>query len=102
MLGYLFLVTPKMYRAIRMFNGGEQVKFTHFMRLEPAYHWLEPSLENQVKDGWHIKVFPAIFDAFINQKSTLEVIGYNELDGSYEETTYIQLVKTWNDALPVF
>ncbi len=99
---HLVYVPFKMYRAIRMFNGGESVKFTHFMRLEPAYRWLEPSLERQVNDGWHSKGFPAIFDAFIKHKSTLEVISYNELEGSYEETTYIQVVKTWNDALPNF
>jgi hypothetical protein len=91
-----------MYRAIRMFNGGEQVKFTHFMRLEPAYRWLEPSLERQVNDKWHIKVYPEIFDVFVKKGSTLEMIGYNERDDSYEETTYIQVVVTWNDALPHF
>ncbi len=91
-----------MYRAIRMRNGGETVEFTHYTRLEPAYRWIEPSLERQRKERWHIKMFSAIVDEFTKHSSALEMIGYNELDGSYEETTYIQVVRTWNDALPNF
>jgi hypothetical protein len=90
-----------MYRAIRMYNGGETVTFTHFESLRKAYEWLIPSLEVQKEEGWHLRVFPNVREIFEIESPIYITIGWNESE-LRECTLYIQQVQARDDAVPRF
>lgn len=94
--------TLRMYRAIRMFNGGEQVEFAHFQTLAGAYNWLRPTNEIQLDERWHIKLLPAIRQDIEERNFKTVTMGFNEMLNSQECTIYIQIVERWDTALPNF
>ena len=93
-----------LYRALRMYNGGEKVEFAHFQTIKKAYDWLIPTIQKQHQERWHIKVLPVIQQTFETEKPipTYISIGFNELLNSDECTVYIQLVDHYDDPLPNF
>jgi hypothetical protein len=90
-----------MYRALKMFNGGEQVEYRHFNTLTAAYEWLIPNNQTQEEERWHLKLLPAIRREFEDWNMTVVTMGWNELENN-EQTRYIQRVDMWNDYLPRF
>jgi len=90
-----------MYRAIKIYNGGETVEFTHFNTLGKAYEWLTPSLNTQQEEKWHIRLLQSINEDIRENHLHHVTVGYNESELN-ERTTYIQMVKVWDDALPLF
>ncbi len=91
-----------MYRAIRMFNGGEDQRFKHFDSLVEAYTWLIPSLQDQEDERWHIKLLPAIRQDMEERNFKIVTVGFNEMQNSRECTLYIQIVKDYQDDTPKF
>ena len=91
-----------MYRAIRMYNGGEKAEFAHFHLLEQAYTWLKPSIIMQYEERWHIKVLPVIRQDFETYSLQYVHVGFNELLNSSECSLYIQIVQNYDDPLPRF
>lgn len=94
---------PKMFRAIRSFNGGKSVEFSHFNTLMEAYRWLLPSLIVQQEERWHIKLVWQVstdMDELVQNKKWLSrvSVGYNE--GNSQTFTYIQHVVDYNSTLP--
>ena len=95
-------MTPTLYRAIRMYNGGEKTEFAHFHLLQQAYEWLMPSLSIQEQERWHIKVLPVIRQEFETYNPNYLHIGFNSLRDSSECSLYIQIVQEWDTPLPRF
>jgi hypothetical protein len=89
-----------MFRAIKMFNGGEEVEYRHFDALNAAYEWLTPSNQRQEQERWHLKMFNAVRREIDAWNLNVVTVGWNEQNA--EETCYIQRVQAWNDALPHF
>ena len=90
-----------MYRAIKVFNGGESIEYTHYNGLNSAYESLVPEVYTQQDERWHIKLLPAVRREFEEYHASVITIGWNELETG-GETRYIQYVDTWKDALPSF
>lgn len=91
-----------MYRAIRMFNGGDKVEYAHFQTIAGAYNWLRPTIDVQEEERWHIKLLPAIRQDIEVGNFRVVTAGFNEMLNSQECTIYIQVVNQWDDALPNF
>ena len=91
-----------MYRAIRMFNGGEKVEFAHFQTLSSAYNWLQPTNGVQEEERWHLKLLPAIRQDIEVGNFRVVTAGFNEMLHAQECTLYIQVVERWDDELPRF
>jgi hypothetical protein len=87
-----------MFRAIKSFNGGERVEFQHFRTLVDAYGWLQPPLNDQMDERWHIKVFRAVQEAVEAGEQGRVVVGWNELNA--QTFLYIQEVSSYGTALP--
>lgn len=95
-------MAPILYRALRIYNGGEKTEFAHFHLLKQAYDWLVPSPLMQEEERWHIKLLPVIRQDFeANGVETVHV-GFNELLNSSECSLYIQTVTAYDDPLPRF
>lgn len=95
-------MAPLLYRAIRIYNGGEKKELAHFHLLKQAYEWLTPSLLMQEEERWHIKLLPVIRQDFEENGFNYVHVGFNELLNSSECSLYIQMVTDWEDPLPRF
>lgn len=94
-----------MYRAIRVYGGGQRKELNHFHLLEQAYEWLLPSLDQQKEERWHIKVLPSVRQDFEKDGFQYTLVGENECISSTNECSlYIQIVSndTYDDPLPRF
>jgi hypothetical protein len=91
-----------MYRAIKLFNFGQEVAFRHFTTLDDAYTWLLPNNARQEEERWHIKLKYAVRREFDNDnvQTSIVTVGWNEEENN--EIQYIQRVEMWSDALPRF
>lgn len=87
-----------MYRAIKSFNGGEEVEYRHFNTLRDAYIWLQPSQWRQERELWHLKLMLAVIDDLGRNSLGYTAVGWNE--DSKQQYLYIQKVQRWNDGLP--
>lgn len=98
-----------LYRAIRHIdeeNGyeGKTCVIRHFASVTDAYKWLQPTLEVQERERWHIRLLWSVIEDLKVYEANIEEVGYNE-PLNPEQTPpmrlYIQKVDFIDEPLPI-
>ena len=93
------------YRAIKVTDGGVQVKYKHFTTIAEAYRYFLPSIEDQRQESWHIKLLWSVVKDFKceTDMKIIQKIGWNDIINPEEDTChtlYIQHVDHFEIPLP--
>lgn len=91
-----------MYRAIKV--HGECVEMKEFDNITDAYKHFLPSLEDQKRYSWHVKLLWSVIEEFKDVPNwPTQKIAWNDVKNPEEEesyTLYIQKIDSDNDPIP--
>ncbi len=92
-----------MYRAIKVYSKGSETN--HFDTITDAYKHFLPSLEDQTRYSWHVKLLWPILEEFkTNPDCYIQKIAWNDVKNPEEEESYIlyiQKIDSDDDPMPM-